>query len=154
MSTAPTEAHRKLACEILMEHSVSGAATKDGVIAAAQLIRDSEARAVEAANKRLGAQMNYVVALQRAIEYHAQGLEIPAAIGSDCPHHASMLNAALTAARERVRVLREAAEIMLVPHIENSEGGTPSGTYAMTFRYEQLAAALAFTAEHAKEGSK
>jgi hypothetical protein len=42
-----TEAHRKLACDVLMEHSVSGAATKEGVIAAAQLIADSEARASE-----------------------------------------------------------------------------------------------------------
>ncbi len=47
MSAPITEAHRRLACEVLMEHSVSGAATKDGVIAAAQLIADSEARAKE-----------------------------------------------------------------------------------------------------------
>jgi hypothetical protein len=47
MSATITEAHRKLACDVLLDHSVSGAATKDGVIAAAQLIADSEARAVE-----------------------------------------------------------------------------------------------------------
>ena len=47
MSAPITEAHRKLACEVLMDHSVSGAATKDGVIAAAQLIADSEAKASE-----------------------------------------------------------------------------------------------------------
>ena len=101
MST-PTEAHKELLREIRSELA-HGAGPK-----ALQLLADSEARAVEAANKRLGAQMGYVVALQRAIEYHAQGLVIPAAIGSDCPHHASMLNAALTALRERVRVLEEA----------------------------------------------
>jgi hypothetical protein len=49
MSAPITEAHRKLACDVLLNHSVSGAATKDGVIAAAQLIADSEARAVTAA---------------------------------------------------------------------------------------------------------
>jgi len=47
MSTPITEAHRKLACDVLLDHSVSGAATKDGVIAAAQWIADSEARACE-----------------------------------------------------------------------------------------------------------
>jgi DNA repair exonuclease SbcCD ATPase subunit len=45
MSAPITEAHRKLACDVLLNHSVSGAATKDGVIAAAHLIADSEARA-------------------------------------------------------------------------------------------------------------
>ena len=47
MSAQVTEAHRKLACDVLLDHSVSGAATKDGVISAAQLIADSEARATE-----------------------------------------------------------------------------------------------------------
>jgi hypothetical protein len=52
MSAPITEAHRRLACEVLMEHSVSGAATKDGVIAAAQLIADSEVTAVQIAMLR------------------------------------------------------------------------------------------------------
>jgi DNA repair exonuclease SbcCD ATPase subunit len=47
-----TEAHRKLACDVLLDHSVSGAATKDGVIAAAQWIADSEAAAVQTAMLR------------------------------------------------------------------------------------------------------
>ena len=47
-----TEAHKKLACDVLLEHSVSGAATKQGVIAAAQLIADSEAAAVQIAMLR------------------------------------------------------------------------------------------------------
>jgi hypothetical protein len=52
MSAPITEAHRKLACDVLLDHSVSGAATKDGVIAAAQWIADSEARAVQTAMLR------------------------------------------------------------------------------------------------------
>lgn len=47
-----TEAHRKLACDVLLDHSVSGAATKDGVIAAAQWIANSEAAAVQIAMLR------------------------------------------------------------------------------------------------------
>ena len=91
MSTAPTEAHRKLACEILMEHSVSGAATKDGVIAAAQLIRDSEARAVEAAERRMQQHVDNLTVANDAWAQDAVGLR-----------------AELTALRERVRVLEEA----------------------------------------------
>ena len=41
-----TEAHRKLACEILFECSPSGQATPAGVKAAGQLIAESEAKAV------------------------------------------------------------------------------------------------------------
>jgi hypothetical protein len=52
MSAPITEAHRKLACDVLLDHSVSGAATKDGVIAAAQWIADSEAAAVQDAMLR------------------------------------------------------------------------------------------------------
>jgi hypothetical protein len=52
MSAPITEAHRKLACDVLLDHSVSGAATKDGVIAAAQWIADSEAAAVQIAMLR------------------------------------------------------------------------------------------------------
>jgi hypothetical protein len=52
MSAPITEAHRKLACDVLLDHSVSGAATKDGVIAAAQWIADSEAEAVQIAMLR------------------------------------------------------------------------------------------------------
>jgi hypothetical protein len=58
MSAPITEAHRKLACDVLLDHSVSGAATKDGVIAAAQWIADSEARAVEAADFALQQERN------------------------------------------------------------------------------------------------
>jgi hypothetical protein len=52
MSAPITEAHRKLACDVLLDHSVSGAATKDGVIGAAQWIADSEAAAVQTAMLR------------------------------------------------------------------------------------------------------
>ena len=62
---------------------------------------------------------------------------------------ARTLETELAAERERVRVLTEAAEQMLVPHIENSKGWRPDGTYAMTFRYEKIAAALAATKEGA-----
>ena len=52
MSAPITEAHRKLARDVLLDHSVSGAATKDGVISAAQWIADSEAEAVQIAMLR------------------------------------------------------------------------------------------------------
>lgn len=39
--------------------------------------------------------MDYAIALQRAIEHHSKGKEVPADIAAACPHHADMLNAAL-----------------------------------------------------------
>ena len=44
--------------------------------------------------KRHEATSNYAIALQRAIERHCRGLEVPANIAAECPHHAEMLNAA------------------------------------------------------------
>jgi hypothetical protein len=45
--------------------------------------------------KREAADMEYIIALQRAIEYHSKGKVVPAEIAEKCPHHADMLNAAL-----------------------------------------------------------
>ena len=39
---------------------------------------------------------NYVIALQRAIEYYCKGKLIPDNIANKCPHHAAMLNRHLT----------------------------------------------------------
>lgn len=44
------------------------------------------------AESRLEAQTEYSIALCRAIEHHCRGLEVPAAIADQCPHHARMLN--------------------------------------------------------------
>ena len=43
----------------------------------------------------LAAQVNYSIALQRAIEYHANGARVPQHIAANCPHHSELLNAAL-----------------------------------------------------------
>jgi len=83
MSTQPSEAHRKLAAEILFTYSVSGAARPSAIVAAAQLLRDSEARSVEAA--------------------------FPDS-GDDSLYNVRRLRAELAAERERVRVLSEAIE--------------------------------------------
>lgn len=61
--------------------------------------------------KREESDMEYIIALQRAIEYHSKGKVIPADIVEKCPHHANMLNAALTAELE---VLQKA-----IPQLEN-----------------------------------
>jgi hypothetical protein len=37
----------------------------------------------------------YAIALQRAIEYHCKGLEVPKAIRAQCPWHAGKLDTAL-----------------------------------------------------------
>jgi len=37
--------------------------------------------------------MDYSIALQRAIEYHCGGMEIPESIARLCPYHARKLNA-------------------------------------------------------------
>jgi hypothetical protein len=39
--------------------------------------------------------LEYVIALQRAIEYHCDGREIPEHISNLCPHHARKLNGRL-----------------------------------------------------------
>ena len=36
--------------------------------------------------------LDYAIALQRAIEYHCRGEEVPAEIAKECPHHAEMLD--------------------------------------------------------------
>jgi hypothetical protein len=36
--------------------------------------------------------MEYAIALQRAIEHHCRGEEVPPEIAVECPHHARMLN--------------------------------------------------------------
>jgi len=37
-------------------------------------------------------QVNYSISLQRAIEYHCRGKDIPEVIAKECPHHAKLLN--------------------------------------------------------------
>jgi hypothetical protein len=83
--TQPTDAHKELAEEIRHIHR------KGFPHLVAQLLADSEARAVEAATVQLRSELNYAKASETL--YHAEGT---AAI------------AALTAEREKVRVLREA----------------------------------------------
>lgn len=43
--------------------------------------------------------IDHSAALQRAIEYHCKGKEIPDEILKDCPHHGKMLNDRLTQLR-------------------------------------------------------
>jgi hypothetical protein len=79
MSTQPTEAHRKLAAEIIFE--AESLYPKAMIPIAAQLIADSEARAVE-----------------RALAIKPEVIAYPE------------LEMRLTAEREKVRVLREALD--------------------------------------------
>ena len=37
-------------------------------------------------------QLDYSISLQRAIEYHSRGRDVPDEIAKNCPHHAKMLN--------------------------------------------------------------
>ena len=39
--------------------------------------------------------LEYAIALQRAIEYRCRGQVVPDSIAKDCPHHAEMLDANL-----------------------------------------------------------
>ena len=41
---------------------------------------------------------DYVIALQRAIEYHVSGDAVPREIAEKCPYHAQLLNKARTSA--------------------------------------------------------
>jgi hypothetical protein len=116
-------------------------ASRENLISARIIKADSEARAVSAATKHLEAQMNYATALQRAIEHYAQGIEIPATISNHCPHHASMLNHALTAEHERSKVLRQALESLAYWHGNTLET-------RITLR-NRIATALAATAQEA-----
>lgn len=44
-----------------------------------------------ASDKRWHEQLDYSCALQKAIEYHCRGKEVPPKIGKKCPHHARLL---------------------------------------------------------------
>ncbi len=46
----------------------------------------------------LDKQIEYTVALQRAIEHHCRGAIVPPDLAAECPNHAEMLNARLAAA--------------------------------------------------------
>lgn len=46
-------------------------------------------------DERLEKQLGYSIALQRAIEYHSDGEEVPSHIAEKCPHHAGKLNKSL-----------------------------------------------------------
>jgi len=120
MSTQPTEAHRKLWTALYnlahreifedFEESSEGPAT--------QLIADSEARAVA----QLRSELNYAKASETL--YHDEGT---AAI------------AALTAERERVRVLREALR-SIATYGERHDGCCPYGCDTPTIATTALAA--------------
>jgi hypothetical protein len=45
-----------------------------------------------AMQKQRDEQVDYSIALQRAIEHHRRGVAVPPQIASNCPHHAQMLN--------------------------------------------------------------
>ena len=45
-----------------------------------------------AAMKQRDKQIDYSIALQRAIEHHRRGVAVPPQIAANCPHHAQMLN--------------------------------------------------------------
>jgi hypothetical protein len=113
-----TEAHRKLACDVLLDHSVSGAATKDGVIAAAQLIADSEAAAVQiamlreygnlcATNESLAKERDRLRAdCENETKWAAHYL----ADAQNARARAERAEGELAREREKVRALREACE--------------------------------------------
>lgn len=42
--------------------------------------------------ERFSDQINYSVALCRAVEHHVRGAKVPEAIAKDCPYHAELLN--------------------------------------------------------------
>ena len=111
-TTQPSETHKQLAADVFrMVHN------RD-LTAAAQLIADSEARAVA----QLRSELNYAKASETL--YHAEGT---AAL------------AALTAEREKVRVLREALESLAYWSRNKTES-------RITLR-NRIAAALAATEE-------
>jgi hypothetical protein len=45
-----------------------------------------------AMQKQRDEQMDYSIALQRAIEHHRRGVAVPPEIAANCPYHARMLN--------------------------------------------------------------
>jgi hypothetical protein len=49
-------------------------------------------RELAAMEKQRDEQVDYSIALQRAIEHHRRGVAVPPQIASNCPHHAQMLN--------------------------------------------------------------
>lgn len=48
----------------------------------------------------LARSIDYSIALQRAIEHHCRGSEVPDQIAIACPHHAKMLNDRMKAQHE------------------------------------------------------
>lgn len=58
---------------------------------------------LEAQLQQAQKQLPYAIALQRAIEHHCAGEEVPEWVAVDCPHHAKMLN-------ERVGQLQQVRE--------------------------------------------
>lgn len=53
--------------------------------------------AAEKPDPRYREAMDWLAALQRAIECHCAGKEIPADLAKQCPYHAAMLNRRLAA---------------------------------------------------------
>jgi hypothetical protein len=52
---------------------------------------------MEISPQRYAQQLEYLIALQRSIEYHCAGHFIPLEIAAECPHHSAMLNNRLEA---------------------------------------------------------
>lgn len=46
--------------------------------------------------------IEYAIALQRAVEYHCHGEQVPPEVAAKCPHHARMLNDHLAAESDRI----------------------------------------------------
>jgi hypothetical protein len=52
--------------------------------------------------RKIMSDLDYAIALQRAIEYHCSRIIIPEWIIKDCPHHAEMLNKLLVKQKKQV----------------------------------------------------
>ena len=138
MSTAPSEAHRSLVAMTLRTFELIG------IESAAKLIADSEARAVEAKDKELSDMHDKMLEYKSHYQYREQRVV--------------ELEQSLTKERERVRVLEEALKSAAIEHDNQahdwrSVGDVENADYHDA-RATKLRAALAATAEHAKEGSK
>jgi len=141
----PSEAHRKLAMQIA---NLGSKAYGYDHQRSAQLLADSEARAVEAALH--GANADGLILCGCKDHTHRKDLsccKIRRADGT--PLTVAETFSALTAERERVRVLTEALDAVntVAPRICKA---IPEYGYEMRL----VSAALAANSEHAKEGSK
>ena len=117
MSPQPTQAHLDKATCWIVKRPLNVSHQIDSL---AQLIADSEARAVEAATKQLRSELNYAKASEEL--YHDEGTQL----------------------REKVRVLREALE-----NLRDEQNGAPLCTRESEWKdaMDKADAALAATKE-------